>query len=231
MAGTRHHTGIIDKGAEFGLIDHFLNRQCQIVRHFDRETYRRVRVAIAGRALGITAEIEFLTVELRHRVIQHPVARGARRNRVVTVEFDEPLRAVTGIGFLFVRNPAVRKQLLRIRILNTARSKTQYDQAVHIVVSLFGRLVHTRGNSNGEGHRFAFEILGRRGVFAGEFRTHAIPIELRQRNCREILHYGNAHAFLIRRINTELVLGIRREHVALDDKPLSTHSSSNLLRG
>ena len=99
------------------------------------------------------------------------------------------------------------------------------------MVSLFGRLVHTRGNSNGEGHRFAFEILGRRGVFAGEFRTHAIPIELRQRNCREILHYGNAHAFLIRRINTELVLGIRREHVALDDKPLFTHSSSNLLRG
>ena len=88
------------------------------------------------------------------------------------------------------------------------------------MVSLFGRLVHPRGNSNGEGHRFAFEILG-----------HAIPIELRQRNCREILHYGNAHAFLIRRINTELVLGIRREHVALDDKPLFTHSSSNLLRG
>ena len=225
MAGTRQHTGIILKG----VVDRFLDRQRQIVRHFDGEAYRHIRVIVAVGTFGITVEIEFLAVELRHRVIQLPVYRSARRNRVVTVEFDEPLRPVTGIGFLF--NPAVRKQLLRIRILHTARSKTQYDQAVHIVVSLFGRLVHTRGNSDREGHRFAFEILGRRGVFAGKFRTHAVSIVLRQRNCREILHYGNAHAFLIRRTNTELVLGIRREHVALDDKPLSTHSSSNLFRG
>ena len=214
-----------------GLIDHFLNRQCQIIRHFDRKTHRRICVTIAGRALGITAKIKFFAVELRHRVIQFPVYRSTRRNRVVAIEFDEPLRAVTGIGFLFVRNPAVRKQLPGIRIRHTAWSKTQYDQAVHIVVSLFGRLVHTRGNSDGEGHRFAFEILSRRGVFAGELRTHAVPIELRQRNGRKILHYGNAHALLIRRINTDLVLSIRRKHVAFDDKPLFTHSNSNLLRG
>lgn len=123
LTRTRQHTGIVGKGTVIGFFDQLLDRHSQIIRHLDREAAYRIRIAVASRTFGESVEIVLLTIEIQHRVIQFVVHRQTRRNRLVAVELDEPLRPVIRIGLLFGRCPAVGEQLFGAGIIHPHGAK------------------------------------------------------------------------------------------------------------